>query len=104
MIGETCGVRIFGPRAQHHCCEHGCDKCQVGCFNPARYKNPFFGGKFYADDHHYWWRWCYSYTEFLCAEHYDDMVDEMKGMEDFYRDSSEHFVEDPEFTAILKTL
>src|ERR1700677_2431555 len=62
-MNKTCGVNIYGPRAQYHCCEHGCEDCRVGCFNPARHKNPFFDKGFCSEKH--WWRSTYSYTEYL---------------------------------------
>lgn len=104
LLGKTCEVRIYGPRVFHHCCEHGCDECQVGCFNPAAYRNPFFGKSFLDENHNYWWRCGYGYAEFLCAKCYDDMVSMNKDTEAFYRDNDKNYVEDPEYTKILETL
>jgi hypothetical protein len=103
MIGKTCGVRIYGPRIKFHCCEHGCENCRIGCFAPARYRNPFFGKEFW--DERYWWRGMYSGIEYLCAEHYDEMVSELKEEEDLRRRwQGDEFEENPEFTKILETL
>jgi len=82
-------------------CEVSCNRCRIGCFKPARHKNPFFGKEFYSDK--CWWRACYSYAEDLCAECYDHMVDEVVGMEEAFS-GEDGYEEDPEFTRILKTL
>jgi hypothetical protein len=98
MIGKTCGVRVYkGPCG----CGHGCDDCRIGCFAPARYRNPFYNTDF-GDEHH-WWRGGYNYAEFLCAEHYDDMAEEAKAWEDALQ-VEEGYEENPEYTKILETL
>jgi hypothetical protein len=85
LMGETCGVRIYRARADSKC-DHefvcGCEKCRIGCYKPARWRNPWFG-KDYPDEDH-WWRNPYSYAEFLCAEHYDDATDTLKEYEELY--------------------
>jgi len=85
-----------------HGLSRGCDHCRIGCFNPARMRNPFFGTKFGFDEH-FWWRGMYCGVEWLCADCYDDMVSEMREMEDIYREhQGKDFKEDPEFTRILE--
>jgi hypothetical protein len=101
LHGKTCGVRIYGPRSLHDCCEHGCEKCQIGCFEPAAYRNPFFGTDFCNEE--YWWRGWYSDAEFLCVECYEDMVSEAKVWEDMHAEAP-GYKEDPEYTKILETL
>lgn len=81
----------------------GCDHCRIGCFNDARMRNLFFGKEFGADEN-YWWRGMYSHCEWLCAEHYDDMVDTSKEMEEMYREAWTEYEEDPEFTKILENM
>ena len=98
LIGKTCGVRMFkGPCG----CGFGCEDCQIGCFAPARYRNPFFNTDFSNDT--CWWRGGYNYAEFLCGEHYDDMVADAKEYEEAFRDE-DGYEEDPEYTRILETL
>ena len=101
MLDKTCGVRMFkGPCD----CEISCNRCRIGCFRPARYKNPFFdkvySGNRYSNNQ---WRVCYSYAEYLCAECYDIMVSRLRVEEDTLREEDD-YEENPEFTAILKTL
>ena len=99
MVGKTCGVRVFkGPCG----CKWGCDDCRVGCFNPARHRNPFFKKDFWDED--YWWRGGYCYAEYLCAECYDRMVAEAKEYEEFYSENDENYEENPEYTEILRSL
>lgn len=112
-MDKQCGVRAYkatcdhcGSRWDKHV---GCDRCLVGCFNPARHRNPFFGLKFpYQDqqqDWAYWWRdWCVGSPEWLCAECYDRMIEQAKQDEDFYRREDPNYVEDPEFTKVLEAL
>ena len=102
---KLCGVQIYQSRVKKPCdCEQGCESCRIGCNNPARHKNPFFGKYRPVDSIAYWWRAFYSYTEDLCAEHYDHMVEDLKQTEEFYRDNDKNFKEDPEFTKLLETL
>lgn len=97
-MSRTCQVRMYkGPCD----CKVSCSKCQIGCYNPARHRNPFFGKEF-ADDK-YWWRGCYGYAEFLCAACYDHMVESTREWEEVYSEE-EGYVEDPEFTKLLETL
>lgn len=103
-MDKTCEVRIYKGRCDD--CEErrdGCDKCRIGCWNPARYRNPFFGW----DDWHeqYWWRGMYGQVEWLCAKCYDDMIRTCKQFEELYRDfQGGEFEENPKFTAILEKL
>lgn len=98
LIGQTCGVRVFnGPCG----CGHGCERCQIGCFAPARYRNPFYGTDFATED--CWWRGGYNYAEFLCDEHYDDMVADAKNWEKAFSEE-DGYEEDLEYTRILETL
>src|SRR5574337_106633 len=65
---ETCGVRSY--RAARDCQNghgslvHDCEECRIGCFEPGRFKNPF-----YPDGP------MFNYAEYLCAEHYDEVMD-----------------------------
>lgn len=110
LYDQTCGVLIYGPRAEYDCCEHGdfavigCDRCRIGCFNPARHRNPFFGREFAFDPERYWWRSMYSYTEWLCAQCYDDMLSSIRESEDAYRVYDPDYEEDPEYTKLLESL
>jgi hypothetical protein len=63
-----------------------------------------FGKEFDFDPEAYWWRSMYSYTEYLCAQHYDEMVRFVKEEEDAYREHDTNYVECPEFTRFLETL
>lgn len=45
----------------------------------------------------------YSHVEWLCAECYDDMIKEGRYFEEIMSDL-DNFVEDHEFTKIMKTL
>jgi len=102
---KTCGVRIFQSRVKKPCdCEMGCEACRIGCNNPARHKNPFFGKRFNFDYDVYWWRGYYTYTEDLCADCYDRMIEDIKETEDSYREGDPNYKEDPEFTKLLETL
>lgn len=100
MRGKTCGVQIYkGPCD----CKISCERCRIGCYRLARFKNPFFGSQSWSED--YWWRnCCYRYAEYLCAECYDGMVSIVREMEDGHREDDPNYKEDSEFTAILKTL
>src|ERR1700688_2665639 len=103
MIGKTCDVRMYkGPCD----CKVACERCRVGCNNPARHKNPFFGKDFSGEDRgdgpDRWWRGGYSYAEYLCAECYDHLVSEAREFEEMYREHGG--AEDPEYTKILETL
>lgn len=71
MEERLCEVRCYrgpcveAPPAGSGRLHGGCDKCRVGCFEPGRFKNPLFsplGGP-------------YNYAEWLCAPHYDKVVD-----------------------------
>src|ERR1700675_4051485 len=100
MIGKTCGVRMFkGPSRRE--CVSGTPGCQIGCFRPARDRNPFFGTDFYNEVA--WWRGGYNYAEYLCVECYESMVADAKEWEDAFRDE-EGYEEDLEYTKILETL
>jgi len=100
MLGKTCGVRMYkGPCD----CKIACERCRIGCYRPARHKNPFFGKHFGDVDRHWWRCGTYSYAEYLCAECYDLMVSDLKEEEEAFRED-EGFEEDPEFTKILETL
>jgi hypothetical protein len=99
MLGRTCEVRMYrGPCGRD--CDHGCAHCQVGCFNPARFRNPFFGKDFGGEE--YWWRGGYGYAEWLCAGCYDHAVGEAKEFEEMYLISGVE--EDPEYTKLLESL
>ena len=96
MLGKTCEVRMYrGPCD----CKNACERCRIGCHRPARHKNPFFG-KDYGEDR--WFRGCFNYAEYLCAECYDQMVSDLRRFEEMYRESG--VAEDPEYTKILETL
>ena len=62
-----------------------CLTCRIGCFNPARWLNPFFGKEAPDDDH--WWTTPYNYAEHLCADCYDRMMAELKDYEEMYGES-----------------
>ena len=101
MIGKTCEVRMFrGPCPRE--CKFGCERCQIGCFRPAAYRNPFYNTDF--GDEVCWWRGGYNYAEYLCAQCYDEMVADAREWERAFREQDEDFVEDPEYTRILETL
>ena len=82
-MSHTCGVRMY--RASEQCRnDHGaggCEKCRIGCFNPARWLNPFFGKE---GDDRFWWRNPYNYAEYLCAGCYDRMMEELKDYEEMF--------------------
>lgn len=101
MIGKTCGVRMYKGPCPNGSCKWGCDDCRIGCFRPARYRNPFYGTD--LGDEHHWWRGGYNYAEYLCAECYDSMVADAKEWESVFSEE-EGYVEDPEYTRILETL
>lgn len=107
-MDKTCGVRIFKGACLHcgtgtYNISRGCDHCRIGCFNPARMRNPFFGiERDWSED--YWWRGMYSHVEWMCAEHYDEMIAEMRDMEEMYAKAWTGYEEDPEFTRILEKL
>ena len=101
-MDKTCGVRVMKgvcPVKEQRC--GGCDDCIIGCFNPARMRNPFFGTDF-ANPISYWWRGMYSDIEWLCAEHYDGMIAEMREMEEMYARAWTEYEEDEEFTRMLE--
>lgn len=104
---RTCGVRIWKGDGNSACqlagdCVSGCTYgCRIGCFNPARFRNPFYGKESHDDT--YWWRGMYNYVEWLCAECYDDMIRDAREWETVFQDH-EDYEEDPAFTAILDTL
>jgi hypothetical protein len=100
MLGKTCGVRMFKGPCE---CSLGCADCRIGCFAPARHRNPFYGTDFHSE--FCWWRGGYNYAEFLCAEHYDMVA--AKEWEEAFRGEEgyeEGYEEDPEYTRILETL
>jgi hypothetical protein len=82
-------------------CGFGCPDCQIGCFRPARYRNPFFGTDFHNEV--CWWRGGYNYAEYLCVECYESMVADAKEWEDVFR-GEEGYEEDLEYTRILEGL
>jgi hypothetical protein len=104
LHGKTCGVCTYGPRAEYRCCEHGCENCRVGCFNPAAYRNPWFGKNFLDDEFRYWWRCGHNHAEYLCVECYEQVASNAKETEERYRDWGGGYKEDPEFTKFLETL
>jgi hypothetical protein len=100
-MNRTCDVREFKGRCDR--CTHGCAHCRIGCWNPARHKNPFFGKNFLDGDDGYWWRACFPYAEYLCARCYDWIINDAREMEDAMRDHlGTKFVENPEFTKLLE--
>ena len=85
-MNRTCEVRIWRHGVSKKCeaaNKVSClrDECRIGCFRPARWKNPFFGGKIHATK---WWRNPYNYAEHLCAECYDSAIAELKDYEEMY--------------------
>lgn len=109
-MNRICGVSIWKGDGTTACqrageCVTGCTYgCRVGCYNLARFKNPFYNIKIHdAVVEHYWWRYMYSHVEWLCAECYDDMIKEGRYFEEIMSDL-DNFVEDHEFTKIMKTL
>lgn len=107
-MDKQCGVRIYEAAVRRKCggegLTHTCEGCRIGCFAPARHRNPFFGKEFAFDMEKYWWRAMYTYTEWLCAEHCDRMIAECRETEDFYRDHDPNYEECLEFTKVLETL
>jgi hypothetical protein len=110
IMNKLCGVRIWRGDGNPECqvagdCVPGCTYgCRVGCFNPARFRNPFYGRSSASeDDLYYWWRYMYTHVEWLCAECYDDMIRTARYFEEVYRDAGK-FEEDPEFNKILESL
>lgn len=108
-MNRLCGVRIWKGDGNPECqragdCVPGCTYgCRVGCFNPARFRNPFYGmGK--EEEMFYWWRYMYSHVEWLCAECYDDLIRTSRYFEEIYREAGGEFEEDEEFNKILKSL
>ena len=98
LLGKTCGVRMYkGPCV----CKMGCDRCQIGCFRPARYRNPFYNTDFSTDIH--WWRGGYNYAEFLCDECYDGMIEDAKAWEETMA-GEPGYEENPEYQEILDNL
>jgi hypothetical protein len=100
---RTCEVRIWQGTCRRPECSGNnctCEHVRIGCGRPARWKNPFFGKKFGLEGQ--WWRGWYSYAEYLCAECYDRMVSDAKGLEGELRDYGRFA--DPEYTKILETL
>lgn len=81
ILGNTCGVRMYKGACDH--CKHGCNKCRIGCWNPAAYRNPWFGKPGHP---RFWWRDPYNYAEYLCIECYDDAVADVAEMEELYKD------------------
>lgn len=68
-MDALCGVRCYRAavnceRADHPEHLERREDCRIGCFNPARFRNPEYPDGGY-----------YNYTEWLCAEHYDHVVD-----------------------------
>ena len=103
LLGKTCGVRIYEAQNFKGCgCDHGCEDCRIGCFNPAAYRNPFFGLDFHSDQD-CWWRGGYNYSEYLCAKCYDSIVYHAKSWEEIHS-GNKGYVEDPEYTKLLESL
>jgi hypothetical protein len=74
---RTCGVRIYkcGPGCRPHSPTGDTgEKCRIGCFKPARFLNPNFGVDSDDDVFDHWWKYEYNYAEYLCAEHYDEVM------------------------------
>lgn len=71
-----------------HGIELECENCRIGCFRPARFKNPNFGRAEAEGDPDKWWLYAYSYAEWLCAEHYDEVMDRS---EESYSEEDQNF-------------
>lgn len=82
-------------------CGYGCERCQVGCFRQARYRNPFYGTDF-GDEVH-WWRSGYNYAEYLCVRCYESMAADVKEWEEAFS-REDGYEEDLEYTRILEAL
>jgi hypothetical protein len=67
----------------------GCDDCRIGCFKPARFRNPNFGRKGAEDTFGKWWLFQYSYAEWLCAQHYDEVVADKSDYEEWYGEEAD---------------
>lgn len=68
-------------------CVTGCNRgCKLGCNNPARFRNPFFGK---ASDEHKWWRNPYNYAEWLCAHCYDEATSMCREWEEIYSEENQ---------------
>ncbi len=59
----------------------GCEDCRIGCFKPARFRNPNYDpeGKMSFG--------VYNYAEWLCAQHYDEVMSD-KSEEEIYGDDN----------------
>jgi hypothetical protein len=71
-----CDVQIFkGPCD----CSVSCEKCRIGCFKLAKFRNPSYdpGGLVKGT--------IYNYAEFVCADHYDEAVAYKAGYDDWVR-------------------
>lgn len=74
-MDSVCGVRVHGypgpvPAGTVLACPAGetpgiaGDTKRIGCFNPARFRNPEYPGGGY-----------FNYAQWLCAGHYDEVMD-----------------------------
>jgi hypothetical protein len=81
VLGNTCGVRIYKGKCER--CTRGCEHCRIGCWNPAAYRNPWFGKPGHPL---FWWRDPYNYAEYLCVECYDSAVADWAEWEEAYKD------------------
>jgi hypothetical protein len=83
---RTCEVRMY--RVNERCRKnHGvnpgdCQTCRIGCFKPARWLNPYFGSD--VPDERFWWRNPFNYAQYLCADCYDSMMEELKDYEEMF--------------------
>jgi len=81
MSRHYCEINIY--RAEKDCPnDHGihpsgCDEdCRIGCNRVARFRNPNFSVHRGDIEDHKWWLYQYNYAEWLCAEHYDEVVED----------------------------
>ncbi len=69
-----CGVRSYRVRQDCQRCldaefPRDCEHCRCGCFEIARFKNPN-----YSLDGGPTSKGMYNYADWLCADHYDDVI------------------------------
>ena len=65
MEEHYCDVQIFkGPCD----CKISCEKCRIGCFKPAKFRNPSYDPDGLVKGT------IYNYAEWLCASHWDEAV------------------------------
>jgi hypothetical protein len=84
---HICEVRMY--RASKDCpndhgITHSCESCRIGCFKVARFRNPNFGVTSETVGENRWWMYQYNYAEWLCADHYDEVMEEKSEYEELY--------------------